>query len=353
MWEGVGPLLGKVEEAARLYLDGEMEPSCGASSLCASHWIPLPRPSTHPAHALEAHALGLLSLPSVLERLGESVGSLAGLEWWLQDRSNADPPQPYHTDKDLLLHDGEAEERLPLLSSVAYLSDTGGATAVFAQSKRGGSLLPPSPSSLALAFPRRGRLLLFDGSLFHGVLHPSPPASPPSSARPRRTLLVNLWASRPAAANEPASQTPLPLPPLGELSPAPHGELSLPPLRKLSSLSLSARSTPPIEFLSSHPLEEITPPLCGELPPLLLDLPRAFGADADSWRRQLLPEVVAPHLTLASSLHGEGEAYASERAEGCAPAFVVLRYMEEPSEEMQEKRPFGGGWQRDWCDPLE
>jgi len=37
-----------------------------------------------------------------------------------------------------------------------------------------GALSPRLPATVCLGFPRRAQLLLFDGNLFHGVLHPPP-----------------------------------------------------------------------------------------------------------------------------------------------------------------------------------
>lgn len=116
-----------------------------------------------------------------------------------------------HTDKCAALEpSGSAELRVveahPLVSSVLYLSDHGGPTAVFDQTLEqagqcgarddaptGAVPRPDAAAQVLVCAPERGRLLLFDGRLLHAVLH-----RPGGVAHGlRRTLLVNWWADRP------------------------------------------------------------------------------------------------------------------------------------------------------------
>jgi hypothetical protein len=96
-------------------------------------------------------------------------------------------------------------EAHPLVSSVLYLTDEGGPTAVFDQTlESAGSThageeavasvpVPAAAAQVAVCAPARNRLLLFDGRLLHAVLHR--PGG--RAAGLRRTLLINWWAKQP------------------------------------------------------------------------------------------------------------------------------------------------------------
>ena len=311
--DALGPdLQSAVEHAADAYLEGDtMAPVCAGDSLCSTHWLPLheglhTRP---PANALEAHAARLVQLPDVQRRLGAETASLAGVEWWLQEQDPDDEPKGLHTDKDVTFgaeEESSCIERCPFVSSVLYLSDTGGPTAVFDQRKRDSTLWPRVPTAVTLGFPRRGQLLLFDGALLHGVLHPPPGvARALSSEQPRRTLLVNLWRDEPAAAREPAAQQPVELPPPPPTTAAP----------AVAGCNSGASS----------------------LEPLSLELPHAFLDDAPSWRAQHLPPPLSEALaTLSKASPGTAGAATS-------PPFVHVRYAQRAGnraiEEAQEPTP--------------
>ncbi|KAJ1625050.1 hypothetical protein T492DRAFT_1042679 [Pavlovales sp. CCMP2436] len=128
-----------------------------------------------------------------------------GYEWWWQEHEPDEAPKGFHTDKCAALQPAEtaanSEARVveahPLVSSVLYLTDEGGPTAVFDQhleSGECGTLARPAvPAQIIISAPSSNRLLLFDGRLLHGVLHrPNGPA-----AGLRRTLLINWWEERP------------------------------------------------------------------------------------------------------------------------------------------------------------
>jgi len=70
--------------------------------------------------------------------------------------------------------DGTTLKRHPCVSSVFYLDDVGGGTAVFGQTRHWGScgvvdgaLTPALPSHVAVAFPKPNQLLLFQGDRLH------------------------------------------------------------------------------------------------------------------------------------------------------------------------------------------
>ena len=84
----------------------------------------------------------------------------------------------------------------PAVGGVLYLGDSGGATAVFGQTRRpifggGGatSLRPRFPREIAVVHPRRNRLLLFEGDRYHAVLSPS---APPANITGQRVTLREL-----------------------------------------------------------------------------------------------------------------------------------------------------------------
>lgn len=58
-------------------------------------------------------------------------------------------------------------KRHPCVSSVFYLDDVGGGTAVFGQTTCDGALTPALPSHVAVAFPMPNQLLLFQGDRLH------------------------------------------------------------------------------------------------------------------------------------------------------------------------------------------
>ena len=142
----VEPLLSQVQLAASNYLDEDMTPPDDPTALCSTHWLPLadaswpesPHAAHAPRHALEA-AVEEVARAAASARLPSMRGAaVAGLEWWLQEQWPDDAPKEHHTDKVLGISSsgvaGEAGAPLhPLLSSVTYLSSTGGPTAVFAQ----------------------------------------------------------------------------------------------------------------------------------------------------------------------------------------------------------------------------
>ena len=158
-----------------------------------------------------------------------------GAEWWIQDVARDEPPKTFHTDCDLVMRGGasrgedtEDAERStdvvhPAVASVLYVSDAGGPTAVFGQRKvitkkkknalirdddaaTTTALTPRYPSEVAVVYPRRNTLLLFEGDRYHAVMHPRSERSSESAVSEksqqsfptqRVTVLVNWWRERP------------------------------------------------------------------------------------------------------------------------------------------------------------
>lgn len=58
----------------------------------------------------------------------------------------------------------------PAIGSIVYLTDEGGPTAVFNQTPGIFGMEPLVPSEVALIFPKRNRLMLFNGAKYHGVM---------------------------------------------------------------------------------------------------------------------------------------------------------------------------------------
>ena len=217
-----GEHLEAVRVAAAAYLDGGMTAPEVPTALCNTHWLPLgTEAELSPQHALEAAVVAVVrsAIGAALPPLRNDGGAtVAGVEWWLQEQWPDDLPKELHTDCSVCVPraDDDAPKH-PLVSSVLYLSETGGPTAVFlpaagaAEAAASDEPLTTSGSyAVALGFPRAGALLLFQGDLLHCVLHPPPPplAAAPTEAQPRRTLLVNFWAAKPPGATQ-ARLTPL------------------------------------------------------------------------------------------------------------------------------------------------
>jgi hypothetical protein len=320
-----GPLLDGAVKAGGQYLDSGLAPPDVPGALCSTHWLPLAASSTTsaqqqlplapPRHALEAAALEVakVALCSDIPALREYT--VRGLEWWLQEQWPDDEPKEIHTDKALKLVGVEEEEDFgrchgdsvcgahtrhdngavrsttchPLVSSVLYLSDSGGPTAIFNQrivptSSEEARPQPALPSRISLGFPRQGSLLLFEGDLLHCVLHaPSAGALglPPTEAQPRRTLLVNFWAEQPPGAVEaPLPQLPPPQP-------------QLPPPPQLPSQA--AYATPPVPSAPNGADDGIDNE-CDQYDVDVVRARRRFGAHAAEWKGQQLPLEVTDKL---------------------------------------------------------
>ncbi|WP_434345315.1 hypothetical protein ACN6A1_24390 [Myxococcus virescens] len=128
---------------------------------------------------------------------------VAGVEWWLSRMYPTDVRVDFHQDRDEKLAQRTGELVHPRISSVLFLNRV-----------RGGALVvtpePPDPANPSLAptrldtadlvTPRPNRLVVFDGTLTHGVLDADnqiPDGKLPGTSRQRRTLVMNWWGHRP------------------------------------------------------------------------------------------------------------------------------------------------------------
>ena len=127
----------------------------------------------------------------------ENAHKIQGAEWWVQDVGPGEPPKYFHTDCMLTpTSDGTYEKSHPLVATVLYLGEAGGATAVFDQTHQLGRLTPPTPNAAVACPPAVNRLLTFPGDRVHCVLHD--PAHLGERKDQRLTLLVNMWEHRPS-----------------------------------------------------------------------------------------------------------------------------------------------------------
>ena len=123
-------------------------------------------------------------------------GGVGGGEWWVQMRKTTENIG-FHVDKDEGVASEEQWMKMPILSTVTYLTDSGGPTFVMNMStNRGGNTNVPSlPVEAALIYPKRNRHMLFRGDLEHGVLG----ELGGGSGGERITFLVNWWDTKPMA----------------------------------------------------------------------------------------------------------------------------------------------------------
>lgn len=114
-----------------------------------------------------------------------------GAEYWMRAQP-ADTSFPFHFDRDEAIR---AWVSSPRLASILYLSNVGGPTLIL-------DALPSdaaAPTRGIAVLPRRGRYVMFPGTLLHGVQAGDP------SRWPRVALFVNWWDQKPAALNDRAS----------------------------------------------------------------------------------------------------------------------------------------------------
>eukprot|EP01060_Flectonema_neradi_P030812 TRINITY_DN4548_c0_g1_i1.p1 TRINITY_DN4548_c0_g1~~TRINITY_DN4548_c0_g1_i1.p1 ORF type:complete len:258 (+),score=43.41 TRINITY_DN4548_c0_g1_i1:469-1242(+) len=167
----------------------DYEPEEKANSLTSgTYWMDL-KNGVKARNAIERY----IQVVTESNPIPDLSSKVCGAEWWWQQQDFDDEPKEYHTDCDLC-YGGESGTVLkyPLMSSVLYCSSVGGPTIVFDQEKIDGDLVPSTPTKYLLSFPKTGRLLLFHGKLYHGVLQ-----CPIPEDQPRLTLLVNWWTERP------------------------------------------------------------------------------------------------------------------------------------------------------------
>jgi len=160
---------------------GYQPPSVPGSLSSGTFWMPSERIYA-PLNAVEQF-VAAMSYSPFWGRFGISSQAFLGAEWWLQDVAKEEEPKVFHTDCDTISPEGcECEMTLfahPILASVFYLDNVGGATALFGQTRKHEReiprLHPRVPHEVVTVHPRRNRLLLFEGDRYHAVLHPSQP----------------------------------------------------------------------------------------------------------------------------------------------------------------------------------
>jgi hypothetical protein len=139
---------------------------------------------------------------------GEHKPSIAGAEWWVQ---LVDPKEDigFHYDKDEGVASEERWMKMPTMSSVLYLTDTGAPTFVINRTVNSGGNTekPIIPTNGYMSYPKRNRYLMFAGDLAHGVVGTlsfgagsnSSRGSKSPAAGKRLTFLVNWWDKKPIA----------------------------------------------------------------------------------------------------------------------------------------------------------
>lgn len=142
------------------------------------------------------------------EQLGlKYIPGFTGVEWWVHKRKVGEEYMRFHFDKDEGEWASNAKMKHPVISSVFYITQAGGATLIVSQEANPTMtrLLPARPLGGFESSPRENSLLVFPGSLLHGVL----PATnipvlkdgkiqwmcPEFLGEWRVTLLMNWWDS--------------------------------------------------------------------------------------------------------------------------------------------------------------
>ena len=122
-------------------------------------------------------------------------------EVWAHHRPHCSGHQ-LHFDSD---NEGRGEVKHPLVSSIIYLSEEGcGGPSLMTDQRLGDTELAQNGW---MAFPKRNRLVVFDGSVLHGVI----PGRGYVGQRKRVTLMVALWEDiRIREGDEPGAARPLP-----------------------------------------------------------------------------------------------------------------------------------------------
>ena len=113
-----------------------------------------------------------------------------GLEWWMQIRGTKEDIT-FHYDKDEGICSLEHKYIYPIKSTITYLTNVGGPTAIFNDEEYNNGYL---------SYPKKNKHLVFDGHLFHGVIGPLSKIKPTKDSK-RITLLINYWKKKPIEPN--------------------------------------------------------------------------------------------------------------------------------------------------------
>eukprot|EP00960_Hanusia_phi_P012009 349359-Hanusia_phi.AAC.2 len=124
----------------------------------------------------------------------------SSVEWWAHSRERCCGGHQLHFDLDeIRVREGEGYPH-PIVSSVLYLHDGGSPTLITDESiddgEEEGGEEKTSRMKGFLCRPKRGRVLLFDGSLLHGVCPTSfdgPDGTRGKKETPRTTIMLGLW----------------------------------------------------------------------------------------------------------------------------------------------------------------
>ena len=185
----------------------------GLAAVSRTHWF---GDGDSPRCAIEEAVVQLKEIAIGGGDVDSEDGSRFGCEWWVQKRGHTSP-MVMHFDTDMCLQADTGTARFPTLSSVMYLSASGGPTVVLDQvlaapgwfSFGQATLAPNEVQELDLIHPHPNQYAVFRGNLLHGVL-PGSEARGGASNDPhglcglggeRVTLLVNYWPAddKPAA----------------------------------------------------------------------------------------------------------------------------------------------------------
>lgn len=127
-----------------------------------------------------------------LRRLLPTADRVTGVEWWVPVMSPTQGME-WHRDCDRIIYNREKRFVSPTISSVFYVESTGGPTLVADEIPIDHYLKRPSAELGCMAFqPAPNRYAIFPGDRLHAV-------AITSGDRPRITLAINWWLSKPSA----------------------------------------------------------------------------------------------------------------------------------------------------------
>jgi len=169
-----------------------------------SFWLPA---NASPQNLLEQFAKSVFDYHT--QHWVEFKKETSGCEWWVQIKNKGEEID-FHWDKDECLLMQEKAFAHPQLATVTYLQGECGAPTIITDAQIGMEGEIPEKlvlESVEMSFPRRGKHLVFDGRVLHGVSHYEnelkfePPKkkrklNPKESSKEnetRITLLVNIW----------------------------------------------------------------------------------------------------------------------------------------------------------------